>query len=293
MKTLVLGATGMLGHRIYHVLSKQMEVWGTVRKLDETYARFLKPYQLISGTHAEDLASIEKAIQIASPNVVINCIGIIKQKDEARQAIPSIYLNALFPHYLAGLCAKYRARLIQISTDCVFSGLRGNYSEDDIPDPVDLYGRTKLLGELSEPGCLTIRTSVIGWELNGYKSLLEWFASQRGRTIKGYRKAIYTGFSTTVFANLLRSIVEKYSWLTGIYHIASEPISKYELLLRLRNALGWYDITIEHDDSFSSNRSLNGGRFVAETGWKPPSWSDMIEGLVSEWAEYYSWRSNL
>jgi dTDP-4-dehydrorhamnose reductase len=184
------------------------------------------------------------------------------------------------------LCAERGIRVIQISTDCVFSGLRGNYSEIDVPDPVDLYGRTKLLGELNRPSCLTLRTSIIGWQLNTFSGLLSWFALQRNRHMKGYRKATYSGFSTTVLAQLVGDILQTRPDLNGIYQVASEPISKFDLLVRLRDLLGWNDIMIDPDDQFFCDRSLSGSRFATATGWRSPSWEVMLQGLASEWLQY-------
>jgi dTDP-4-dehydrorhamnose reductase len=200
--------------------------------------------------------------------------------------VPSIQINALFPHQLADLCVERGIRAIQISTDCVFSGFRGNYSEIDVPDPVDLYGRTKLLGELNRPGCLTLRTSIVGWQLNTFSSLLSWFALQRNKHIKGYRKAIYSGFSTTVLAQLIGDILQTRPDLHGIYQVASEPISKYDLLVKLRDVLGWSDIIIDPDDQFFCDRSLSGTRFSSATGWRPPTWEAMLQGLAAEWPSY-------
>jgi dTDP-4-dehydrorhamnose reductase len=225
----------------------------------------------------------------AKPDVVVNCIGIVKQRDEAKKIIPSIQVNALFPHQLADLCHRENIRLVQISTDCVFSGLRGKYTEADIPDPVDLYGRTKLLGEVNRPGCLTLRTSIIGWQLNSFTSLLSWFARQRGQTIKGYRQAIYSGFSTRVLAGLISDLIETRPDLTGLYQVASEPISKYDLLVALRDKLGWGDIQIEPDEKFFCDRSLVATRFRVATGWKAPDWEEMISGLAQEWPSYQQW----
>lgn len=242
------------------------------------------------GVDADDLDSIAKVIAEVQPQVVINCIGIVKQRDEAKAAIPSILINALFPHQLADLCEAIGIRLIHISTDCVFSGARGNYTESDLLDPVDLYGRSKLLGELDRPGCLTVRTSIIGWELKHFTGLLEWFAAQRGKTIQGYRGAIYTGVSTVVLAQLIGNLIEKQPDLSGLYHVASAPITKYDLLVRLRDALGWQDITIEPDDQFQCDRSQIGDRFAAATGWQAPDWDTIIAGLAAEWPTYAAWR---
>ena len=192
MRILVLGAGGMLGHQLCRSLCSRMDVFGTVHLDAKHYETLsiLPEKQLIENIDITHLASLNKALELVKPDIVVNGIGIVKQRDDAKQAIPSIQVNALFPHQLADLCAERGIRVIQISTDCVFSGFRGNYSEIDVPDPVDLYGRTKLLGELNRPCCLTLRTSIIGWQLNTFSSLLSWFALQRGQHIKGYHKAI-------------------------------------------------------------------------------------------------------
>ena len=291
MRVLVLGGSGMLGHQLCRVLSARMEAWATFREDPVIYKKydFIRQERVLGGIQAEELASVRKAVETVEPDVVVNCIGIVKQRDEAKQAIPSIQVNALFPHQLAELCLERDARLVQISTDCVFSGLRGAYTEVDVPDPVDLYGRTKLLGELHRPNCLTLRTSIIGWQLNTFSSLLSWFSQQRGQRIKGYQKAIYSGFSTRVLAGLISDLIETRPDLTGLYQVASEPISKYDLLVALREKLGWNDIQIDPDDNFYCDRSLIGTRFSVGTGWQAPGWDEMLTGLAEEWPRYKKW----
>ena len=291
MRVLVLGGSGMLGHQLCRVVSARMETWATFRDDPAKYEQynFISQQRALGGVHVEDVASVRGALESVQPDAVVNCIGIVKQRDEARQAIPSIQVNALFPHQLADLCQEYDARLVQISTDCVFSGLRGGYTEADVPDPVDLYGRSKLLGELNRPGCLTLRTSIIGWQLNTFSSLLSWFSQQRGQRIKGYQKAVYSGFSSRVLAGLISDLIETRPDLSGLYQVASEPISKYDLLVALRDKLGWDDIQIEADDNFYCDRSLVGTRFSVATGWKAPGWDEMLSGLAEEWPMYQGW----
>jgi dTDP-4-dehydrorhamnose reductase len=292
MKVLVLGGSGMLGHQLCCVLSKRHEVRATFHDDSKYYERYnlLPQDRMIGGLDVGEWPLFSKTLKEINPDVVINAVGIVKQRDEAKQAAPSIEVNALFPHRLADLCHDTRVRLIQISTDCVFSGFKGGYSEIDLPDPVDLYGRTKLLGEVNREGCLTLRTSIIGWELRQRAGLLEWFASQRGKTIKGYAKAVYSGISTMVLSGLIGDLIETRPELAGLYHVASEPISKYELLVRLRDRLSWADIRIEKDDAFHCDRSLAGQRFEIITGWKAPTWEKMIDELASTWPSYEKWR---
>jgi len=291
MRALILGGSGMLGHQLWRVLSARMETWATFRDDPVRYKQygFIPQERTLGDVSVENVASIRGALETVKPDAVINCIGIVKQRDEARQAIPSIQVNALFPHQLADLCHEQDARLVQVSTDCVFSGLRGKYTEVDVPDPVDLYGRTKLLGELNRPGCLTLRTSIIGWQLNTFSSLLSWFSQQRGQHIRGYQQAIYSGFSTRVLANLISDLIETRPDLTGLYQVASEPISKYDLLIALQDKLGWDDIAIDPDDNFYCDRSLVGTRFSVATGWKAPDWDEILSGLAEEWPVYQEW----
>jgi dTDP-4-dehydrorhamnose reductase len=287
MRVLVLGGNGMLGHHLCSLLGERMELWATFRNAPQH--NFLPAERQIDHVAVEDTNRIREVLDTVKPNAVVNAVGIVKQRDEARHAVPSIQVNALFPHQLADLCVECGIRLIQLSTDCVFSGARGNYSELDAPDAVDLYGRTKLLGEINLPGCLTLRTSFIGWQLNTHSGLLSWFALQRNKHIKGYRKAIYSGFSTSVMAQLIGDILETRPDLSGLYQVASKPISKYDLLMQLRDLLGWKDIVIEADDQFFCDRSLSDVRFSKATGWQPPSWVSMLCGLAEEWPLYASY----
>lgn len=293
MRVVIFGGNGMLGHKLCQVLSRRFDIWATFREGADRYEKFniMDRERQLGHVEAENLNSVLDALDNIQPGVVINALGIVKQRDSAKAAIPSIQVNALFPHQLAEACVSRNARLIHVSTDCVFSGLRGNYTEVDNPDPVDLYGRTKLLGELHHGNCLTLRTSILGWQTNTFSSLLSWFARQRGRRIKGYLKAIYSGFSTTVLSNLIGDIIETRPDLQGLYHVSSAPISKYELLVRLRDSLKWDDIHIDPDKNFFCDRSLVGRCFGDATGWISPSWDDMIAGLAAEWPTYESWNN--
>jgi dTDP-4-dehydrorhamnose reductase len=285
MRVLVFGGNGMLGHQLCRLWNGRMEVWATFRDAPDRFD-FLPAPRRIGSVTVEDTARVGEILDEVQPGVVVNAVGIVKQRDEAKQAVPSIRVNALFPHQLAELCAGRGIRVLQISTDCVFSGLRGAYTEDDVPDPVDLYGRSKLLGELNRSGCLTLRTSIIGWQLNTFSSLLSWFALRRGERIQGYRKAIYSGVSTSVLAALIGDIIENQADLQGLYHVGSKPISKFDLLVRLRDALGWKDVSIEPEESFFCDRSLNGDKFSRATGWHAPEWDAMLAGLAGEWPAY-------
>ncbi len=185
MRVLILGGTGMLGHKLVQVLSDRFEIWATVRGRPEGLSEFgMFGGRIIGGVEATNTDRVVDAFARCSPHAVINCIGIVKQLELSRDPLTSISLNSLFPHRLAGLCRACGARMVHVSTDCVFSGSKGNYAEDDIPDAEDLYGRTKLLGEATGPGCLTLRTSIIGQGLRPGSALMDWFTSQRGKTAK-------------------------------------------------------------------------------------------------------------
>ena len=287
MRILILGGTGMLGHKLWQTWQDKFEVYVTRReenKLLQTnllLSSFTKNDRVINYVSADNLESVISALELAKSNIVINCIGIIKQLPSAKDPIPSITINALFPNQLAQLCQTYQAKLIHISTDCVFSGRKGNYTEQDNPDPIDLYGRTKLLGEVTDNNCLTLRTSIIGRELNSQNSLLEWFLSQKGKTVKGYDRAIYTGFTTPTLAQIIEKIILEYPTLTGLWHVSSNPITKYQLLNIINQTFN-LGITIEKDESFICDRSLNSDRFRKYTGYSPPSWETMISQLATQ-----------
>jgi dTDP-4-dehydrorhamnose reductase len=283
MRVLILGAAGMLGHQLCLQFRDRYETWATVRKLNQADGlhHLLPSERLLEGVDAFQIQSVIAALAQVKPDVIINCIGIIKQLQSARNPIISLTVNALFPHHLYQLAQVSGARLIHFSTDCIFSGRKGMYTEDDISDAEDLYGRTKFLGELAGDGALTIRSSIIGRELSTRSGLVEWFLSNEGGKVRGFRKAIYSGFTTPVMAEIISNLLEHHPQLSGVYQISSEPINKYELLLLARDAFG-ANITIEPDDDFVIDRSLDSSRFRAETGFTPPSWEKMIDDLARQ-----------
>jgi len=291
-RILVLGSSGMLGHKLAQGLGEGPATFVTVRSSGSgwrSHPLFAGSDRLIEGVEATEAGTAAAAIDHTRPEVVVNCIGIVKQRAAASDAAQSIRVNALFPHLLARVCAEARCRLIHISTDCVFSGRRGGYTEDDEPDPLDLYGRTKLLGEVAGAGCLTLRTSMIGRELAGESGLLEWLLSQRGGRVRGYRNAVFSGLTTAALARVIGALVSDHGELEGLFHVASEPISKHDLLVRIDRAL---DLGIEIDpvDEPHCDRSLDGSRFASATGIEVPSWDSMIAGLASDPTPYDEWR---
>ena len=270
----------MLGHQLWRSLQANHDVWITLRRpvTDFTSKRLFDPSKSIQVKDITDNNTIEQTLNQAQPEAVINCVGVIKQLDEAQNEIKCRKVNAEFPHQLAKKCKQLSSRLIHFSTDCVFNGTKGNYSEDDPPDAADLYGKTKQQGEVKESHCVTIRSSVIGHEIDSSLSLLGWFLSQKGKTIRGFTRAIYTGFTTIEMANIVEFILTQHQTLFGLWQVASEPISKFDLLKLCQSKLDWQG-KIEPDDSFVCDRSLNGERFKLATGYEPPSWEKMITEL--------------
>lgn len=272
MKVLVIGAHGMLGNAVFRVLSSNinLEVFGTIRS-DRAETN------LIESVDVADHEALIRVFELTKPNVVINCVGLIKQLNESIDPVLSLSINSVFPHRLATLCDFFNSRLIHISTDCVFSGRAGYYSEDDFPDAEDLYGRSKLLGEVIGRNNLTLRTSLIGHELNTKNSLLEWFLSQTSK-VSGFTNAIFSGLTVLEASCVIENIIIEHKELNGLYHLASTAISKYELLTIIRNIYK-KKIVITPSDSPKINRSLNGSRLSAITGYEAPSWDLMIESM--------------
>ena len=218
-------------------------------------------------------------------NRIVNCIGIVKQLKEAHDPVASELINSTFPHLLADECARRGARLVHFSTDCVFSGRKGMYTEDDEPDPVDLYGRTKLAGEVRAEGCVTLRTSLIGRELGSANGLVEWFLRNRGGRVKGYTNAVFSGFTTTEMARVVRKVLRERPRMSGVWHVASKPISKYDLLMLVNERMG-LRTEIEEEALPRVDRSLDGRRFEKETGYSPPGWEAMVAEMASESHQY-------
>jgi dTDP-4-dehydrorhamnose reductase len=291
MRILILGVSGMLGHKLWQVYQDRFDVWGTVRSGPHAYARYGMddPKQLLGGIDALNFDTIVQALSIARPDAVINCIGIIKQLPTAKDPIISLTINSLFPHRLANLCQAAGARLVHISTDCVFSGRKGMYTEDDASDAEDLYGRTKFLGEVNAPGCLTLRTSIIGRELQTASGLVEWFLSNRGSRVRGYTKAIYSGFTTLALAQIIAEVLEGHPDLCGLYQVSSEAIAKYDLLRLLNDALDAH-IEIEPYPDVQIDRSLDSTRFRTATGFMPSTWQAMVGALARDPTPYEEWR---
>lgn len=286
MRVLILGGDGMLGYQIFRHFKERHDVRVTLRLGREAYEahRLFEERTAFYGIDARQVDGLLQVIADFRPEAVVNAIGIVKQRSEAKEVIPSLEINSLLPHRLALVCRTVGARLVHLSTDCVFSGRKGNYCETDFSDADDLYGRTKFLGEVSESHCLTLRTSMIGPELSRKTGLLEWFLAQRGQTVKGFTKAIFTGFPTSELARIVERVLVDVPTVHGVYHVAAQPISKYDLLTLIRDRLH-LPITVERDSTFESDRSLDASRFHRDTGYSPPTWEVMIDDMASHMAE--------
>ena len=283
MRLLILGGSGMLGHQLWRGLHAQHDTWVTLRRpvADFEVHNLFDEAKAIQFDDITDDTALERALGQAKPEAVINCVGLIKQRDEASDEALTLRVNAEFPHRLAKRCGEAGARLIHFSTDCIFAGTKGNYTESDPSDAADLYGQSKHQGEVADAHSVTLRTSVIGHELATNLALLDWFLSQRGQAIRGFTKAIYSGFTTLEMARIADRILTQHTDLSGVWHVASEPISKFGLLELCREKLCWEGV-IEPNDEFVCDRSLNADRFNAATGYTPPSWEAMIGELAQQ-----------
>lgn len=289
MKVLIFGAGGMLGHKVWQECQPRFDAWATVRSQVGLPAGLFEPSRMLTGVDAVHADSVVAAFAAVRPDAVVNCIGAVKQSAAWSDTVASLLLNALFPQRLAQLCRASGARLIHVSTDCVFSGRKGRYVESDTTDAEDLYGRTKLLGEVGGPLALTLRTSFIGRELATQHGLAEWFLSQRGATVRGFSRAVFSGLTTLELARLIADVIERKAGLSGVYHVSADPIDKYDLLCRL-NAAYAAGTTIEPSPELQIDRSLDSTRFRTETGWLPPSWGGMIDEMAADETPYDRWR---
>lgn len=280
IKVLVLGASGMLGNAVMRLFAQSpgYEVLGSARS---TSACRQLPGDLfdrvICGVNVEQIDSLTGVFSKAKPDVVINCIGLVKQLPETDDPLSAIPINALLPHRLARLCDLAGARLVHVSTDCVFSGAKGMYTESDMSDATDLYGRSKYLGEVDCPHAITLRTSIIGHELNGAQSLVGWFLGQQAG-VRGFRRAIFSGLPTVELARLIRDHVIPHPELHGLYHVSAQPVNKFDLLTLIANAYG-KTIDITPDDKVTINRSLDSSRFRDVTGYQPPPWPELVRSM--------------
>lgn len=283
MKVLVLGVTGMLGSTVFRQLcaDQRYQVWGTLRSAGGLrYFPAEVHSHLLSNVDVLDQDGLVAVLARVRPNVVINCVGLIKQLADAKDPLSALPINAMLPHRLAKLCALTGARLIHISTDCVFSGRKGLYTEEDISDAEDLYGKSKFIGELHElPHAITLRTSIIGHELGSKLSLIDWFLAQSG-SVKGYTKAIFSGLPTVELARVIKDYVIPAQKLHGLYHVSVEPIDKLSLLKLVAEVYG-KKIEIVPDEQVCIDRSLDSLRFRLAAGYAPPTWPELVRQMCA------------
>ena len=293
MRILVFGGSGMLGHKLVQRLSSGSEVWCTLRSGFDRVERYgiFDRERTIENVDVTYISQVRSAIEQALPDVVINAVGLIKQVPAASDVIRVLAVNSVFPRLLGSLSAQYGFRLITFGTDCVFSGEKGSYVESDPSDARDLYGISKFLGEVSEGNCLTLRTSIIGRELETGHSIVEWFLANRGGSVKGYVNAIYTCFPTVVMAEIVADIVSKHPDLSGVFHVSSEPISKFDLL----NLLNKHFATVTEITAFEEyviDRSLDSTRFREVTGFVPQTWDQMLGQMAADPTPYENWNQS-
>lgn len=282
----------MMGHKLWQALSPVFpDTYVTIRKPLSYYAKsgLFSHKSAIEGVNLQDFPKVEAVLNELRPNIVVNCVGITPRKDEAQDNISAITINSLLPHKLAKWCADSGSRLIHYSTDCVFNGKKGAYDESSPTDSHDTYGKTKALGEVKAPNVLVIRTSMIGREIFGGTELLEWFLAQKGKRIKGFTKALFTGLPTTRLAALTRDLIGDFPALSGLFNVTSPVISKHDLLCMMKDAYKM-DVEIEPDDNFKCRRDLNGDKFIKETGFACPPWKELIREMVSDSTPYDLWR---
>jgi dTDP-4-dehydrorhamnose reductase len=292
-RILVLGGTGMLGHKMFQILRDRFEQ--TFVCVQDSSAKKVELFQdehTIEGVDVTDAASLTSLLESLKPDVIVNCVGVIKQRSQANAFIPSITINALFPHRLAEMANARNSRLIHFSTDCVFSGKKGNYLESDQSDAEDLYGRSKLLGEVSGPNALTLRTSMIGRELKHFHSLLEWFLRQKSNRVEGYKHALYSGLTTNALARVVGDLIEHHPQLTGLYQVTGRTISKFDLLTLIQQKFK-LPVEVVPDEMVYCDRSMNGERFKQATGFVAPSWPELIDALVQDKTPYDKWTAAL
>lgn len=281
MRILVLGVTGMLGQAVFRTFAADAthETWGTLRG-SAALRHFPQDshVRLLCGVDVLDQDALVAALGKVKPDVVINCIGLIKQLADANDPLTALPINAMLPHRLARLCELAGARLIHVSTDCVFSGRKGLYVESDLSDAEDLYGKSKYIGELHDlPHAITLRTSIIGHELGSAYALVDWFLSQQGE-VRGFTKAIFSGLPTVELARVMKDFVVTHPRLSGLYHVAAEPIDKFRLLSQVAAQYG-KQIGIRPDDALLIDRSLDGSRFAQATGYVAPEWPELIRRM--------------
>jgi dTDP-4-dehydrorhamnose reductase len=285
----IVGAGGMLGHRLVQEFCRHSDydVHATLRTMiPASFANARATYHTEVDL-AFDTSKIRNLLQEIRPEIVINAAGVIKHRAAGADPDLSMSINGALPHTLGITATEIGARLIHISTDCVYSGQRedGGYSEAEAPDAVDVYGRSKAVGEVDWGGHLTVRTSIIGFELANHLGLLGWlFGNTSGVTVQGYERAIYSGLPTSTLARTIRHVIAELPQMRGLYHVASRPINKYELVKRLNDAFA-LGLKVVPASRVVCNRALNDSRFRSESGLLRPTWDQLIDDLLADYQD--------
>ena len=293
MRIVVIGGAGMLGHKMFQILRERFPDTVCTTREDVRNPPFdrielLQGDDVIRGVDVMDFDRLQGTLKELRPDFIVNCVGIVKQREESRMAVPSIAINSLLPHKLAAFASNWGGRVIHPSTDCVFDGKRGGYTEADDSNAEDLYGKSKFLGELHCDNGLTLRTSIIGRELVEHRSLLDWFLLQQGGTVRGFRRVIYSGVTTNQLAEVVTLVIQKFPGLHGLFQVVSEPISKHDLLCLIRDAYK-LEVNIVPEDREVSDRSMKSDKFREATGYVSPPWVELVERLAQDPTPYARW----
>ena len=274
MRILLLGISGMIGHKLAQILDSDFDLVGLSRKKVTSKQLGLKNTNIVyHDLLKEDIQFILNEI---NPDIIINCVAITTRRGVEGNVQITKKLNTELPHKLDSWAVSNSKKLIHFSTDCVFSGNRGNYLENDFTDADDIYGKTKADGEVNSESTLTLRCSIIGRELYNFTELFEWLVENKNKKISGYSRVIYSGITTVRMGKIIKKIIKEYSDLSGIYNISSIPISKFELLTKLSNAFN-LNVDINENKNIKSNKVLISRKFTEITGINPPNWDDLIE----------------
>lgn len=289
-KILILGANGMLGGSLHrHFTNSIHQVIGTVRSEKSlNQIRAMGFENILKNVEVTDYARIQNLAETFKPDYIFNCVGLIKQLDAGNCPTTAIEINSLVPHKLAEIASMNGSKLIHFSTDCIFSGNKGGYVEDDTPDACDIYGRSKLLGEVGYGGHLTLRTSIIGHEIDTNLSLVDWFLSQDG-SVNGYSNAVFSGLPTCYIAQFIEKYIFSFPNISGVYHLSVDPIDKFSLLTLIKKVY-LKNTVINNFESFRIDRSLNSDLLRKTVNYTPPSWEELIEIMYEEYKKYFDKR---
>lgn len=289
MRVLILGVSGLIGHKLFQELSASFEVFGTLHKCKIQYGNLplFSSENIIENIDVTNFEMLKGIIYAVNPKVILNCIGITKRKIDINSPLEVLTINSVFPHQLANWAKPNKKRIIHFSTDCVFDGKIGNYNETSLTTAEDIYGRTKALGEINYNHTLTLRSSFIGQELFDRTELLDWFLSQDGKQVSGYKNTLYSGVSSLFMARVVTDIISNFPNLSGLYQLAPDkPISKYELLSIAKEAFD-VNVKIIPEEKHVHHPTLDASKLKSEINLVVPSWKEMMKELASD-KEFYS-----